>query len=123
MAFHERVARFKAFADRMPRSSERYRQVGGEKTRTELFVQKEEFSRRWPDLEDVFVRGRQDPGDLSEWEPFAGEMEIRAKKADYDYLRVIHGLESEWKVSASGWLQGIVERIRAQAVELMPSMR
>jgi bifunctional UDP-N-acetylglucosamine pyrophosphorylase / glucosamine-1-phosphate N-acetyltransferase len=120
-AFQERLKRFKAFADRMPRSSEGYRQVAGKRTRKELFVQKDELSRRWPELEAILIKGLEDPGDPSKWEPFAKEIGARAKEADQDWLRVIHGLENRWKVLGTQWLQGIVDRMQAQVVDLMPS--
>lgn len=121
LAFEERLARFKAFADRMPRSSEGYRRAAGERTRKELFVQKDELSRRWPDLEAMLLQSREDAGADTEWAPFVKEMRRRAEENNYDYLQVIHGLEKEWKRSGTHWLEGIVGGVERRAVELMPS--
>lgn len=122
MALQERLARFRAFAERMPRSIRRYREVVGEEMATELFAQKDEFSRKWPELETLFSESRKDSGDRSRWEPFVREIEVRAKRADYDYLQVIHGLDVNWRSVGTTWLQSIVDGITNRVIELMPSM-
>jgi UDP-N-acetylglucosamine/UDP-N-acetylgalactosamine diphosphorylase len=122
MAIGERLARLKALAERMPRSWEAYRQAAGEERGRELFVQKDEFSRKFPDLEAYVLKRRGDPGDPSAWEPFAVAVEKRAEAVDFHYLQMIHGLEGHWKAVGTRWLQGIVDDIMTRSVELMPSM-
>ncbi len=122
-AISERIRRFKVLAERMPRSAELYREIANGRFSERLLAQKDELYKGWQDLEALFLKNIEDPGDPSSWESFVSEIDRSAAKKSHDYLAVIQGLSDTWKKIGSTWLQEIVDRINREALEIMPSYR
>ncbi|MBW2317069.1 MAG: UDP-N-acetylglucosamine pyrophosphorylase [Deltaproteobacteria bacterium] len=122
-AIRERIRRLKGLAERMPRSAELYREIANGRLREKLLTQKDEFFKGWQDLEALFLKNIEDPGDPSSWESFVSEIDRSAAKKSHDYLAVIRGLSDTWKLKGSKWLQEIVDRINKKALEIMPSYK
>jgi len=121
MAIGERTARFKALAEKMPESANRYRAVVKGQVSDKLLTQKQELFERWQDVVAVFSRNSEYLGDPSVREPFLEEVNRQIKEKGARYLEVIQGLDKAWSAKGTEWLQGIVDAINQQALELMPS--
>ncbi len=121
MALGERTERFKSLAEKMPESADRYRAVVKGQVNGKLLTQKQELFERWQDVEGVFSRNLENPGDPSLREPFLEEVNRQIKEKGAHYLEVIQGLDKAWSSKGTEWLQGIVDAINQQALELMPS--
>jgi UDP-N-acetylglucosamine/UDP-N-acetylgalactosamine diphosphorylase len=121
MALNERVKRLKALSDKMPDSSKRYRKVMQGEVSEELLRQKQELFDRWQEVEAVFADSREDPGDRSSREPFLEQIERAIREKGSDYVGVIQGLDAGWSAEGTRWLQGIVDGINRQVLDIMPS--
>lgn len=121
MAIKERIKRFKALAEKMPESADRYRSIMKGEAKDRLLRQKQEFFDRWQDLEGVFAENLENRGDPSIREPFVAHLARDIKEEGTDYVRVIQGLDRSWSAEGTKWLQGIVESVKAQAFQVMPS--
>ena len=121
MAIKERLDRFKALSQKMPESIEKYRAIMKEEASERVLRQKKAFYERWPDVEAVFERNLDDPGDPLTREPFLEEISRRVTEGGPDYITVIQSLDRAWSGKGTRWLQGIVDRIHEQALERMPS--
>ncbi|NVM23636.1 MAG: UDP-N-acetylglucosamine pyrophosphorylase [Desulfobacterales bacterium] len=123
MTFDERIKRLKALADKMPDSVKMYRKVIGNRANEELLMQKRELFDRWQEIEAIFADGRKEPGEPSLREPFLEQMEKLIKEKGSSYVPVIQGLGANWSAKGTEWLQGIVDTINQQALEVIPSFR
>jgi len=122
MAIKERIKRFKALAQKMPESAERYRAIMKGETEERLVRQKQELFDRWQDLETVFAQGLEGRGDLSVLEPFVERISKDVKGKGSGYMATIQGLDESWSVRGTMWLQGIVDSVNEQALGVVPSL-
>ena len=123
MAIRERIERFKALAEKMPESADRYRAIVKREASDKLLTQKDELFERWQDAEAVFARNLENSGDPSVQEPFLEEVNRHVEEKGTDYLAVIQGLDKVWSAKGTEWLQGVVDAINQQALEVMPSYK
>ena len=123
MAIHERIERLEALARKMPESVKGYRRIMKEQSNEKLLRQKQELFDRWQDVEAVFERNLENPGDPAIREPFMEEVCRGVKERGADYVGVIQGLDKAWSLKGTKWLQGIVDTINEEAMELMPSFK
>jgi len=121
MALNERIKRFKALSGKMPESAKRYRSVMKGQVSEELLRQKQELFDRWQEVEAVFANSRKDSGDPSCREPFLEQIERAVREKGSEYVGVIQGLDATWSAEGTRWLQGIVDGINRQVLDLMPS--
>ena len=121
MALGERIKRFKDLARRMPGSAKMYRKIMKDKANEKLLKQKEELFDRWQALEAVFAKSLGDRGDSPRRGPFLEQIDKLIKEKGCDYVAVIHGLDARWSAEGTHWLQGIVDGINRQCLELLPS--
>ena len=121
MALNERIKRLKALSDKMPESVKRYRKVVKGQVDEKLLRQKQELFDKWQEVEAVFASGREAPGDHSCREPFLEQIERAVREKGSDYVGVIQGLDDTWSAEGTRWLQGIVDGINRQLLDLMPS--
>jgi UDP-N-acetylglucosamine/UDP-N-acetylgalactosamine diphosphorylase len=123
MAIEERIKRFKALAQKMPESAEKYRSIMKGEAKERLLRQKQELFDRWQDLEGVFVRNMENQGDPSIREPFAEHLSRHVQKEGTGYVRVLQGLDRSWSAEGTKWLQGIVGTVKEGAFQVMPSFK
>ncbi|MCK4389173.1 MAG: hypothetical protein KAV83_02895 [Desulfobacterales bacterium] len=121
MAIRERIERFKALAQKMPESARRYRAIVKEQANEKLLRQKQELFDRWQDVEAVLSSSLENPGDPSVREPFLERLNKHIKEKGTGYVAVIQGLDKIWSAMGTKWLQGIVDAVNEQALEVMPS--
>ncbi|MDY6839046.1 MAG: UDP-N-acetylglucosamine pyrophosphorylase [Thermodesulfobacteriota bacterium] len=123
MAIEERIKRFKALAQKMPESAEKYRSIMKGEAKERLLRQKQELFDRWQDLEGVFVRNLENQGDPSIREPFVEHLSRHVQKEGTGYVRVLQGLDRSWSAEGTKWLQGIVGTVKEEAFQVMPSFK
>jgi UDP-N-acetylglucosamine/UDP-N-acetylgalactosamine diphosphorylase len=121
MALNERIKRLKTLSEKMSESAKRYRSVVKGGVSEEFLRQKQELFERWQQVEAVFASSREDPGDHSCREPFLEQIERAVGEKGPDYVGVIQGLDATWSAEGTRWLQGIVDGINRQVLDLMPS--
>jgi len=120
-AVAERTKRLKALAQKMPESADTYRKVikgGANKT---LLRQKKELFERWPDVEAVIQQHWENKGKASMRELFLEEIDRQISQRGRDYLSVVQGLDTSWRVKGTAWLQDIVDAVNQSALEVIPA--
>ena len=90
-------------------------------TSERLMRQKNELRDRWPEMEDAFKIHENKEDDLSIRDSFLETINRGIKMTGKDYIPVIKGLSSEDTNIGTRWLQGIVDGITAQIVEIIPN--
>jgi len=115
MALKERVKRLGDLCLKMPDLDI------AKKTSERLMRQKNELRDRWPEMEEAFKTHKNKKGDLSIRDLFLETINRGIKKSGSDYIPVIKGLSVENATQGTKWLQGIVDNITAQIIEIIPS--
>ena len=86
-----------------------------------LMHQKNKLRDRWPEMEEAFKVNKIKEGDLSIRDLFLETINRGIKKSGRDYIPVIKGLSVENATQGTKWLQGIVDDITAQIIEIIPT--
>jgi len=120
MAIEERMRQFKALANKMPESVSRYRALLKAQANGRLVKQKQEFSDRWQDIDDMLRQCQEWTGNPSVLEEFLGVLQ-KAMDENSDYVAVIQGLDETASLQGTAWLQGIVDTINNEALTILPS--
>jgi len=115
MAIEERVKRLGELCLKMPDPDI------GKETSERLMHQKNELRDRWPEMEELFKTNKNKKGDRSIRDLFLETIDRGIKKSGRDYIPVIKGLSVENANNGTKWLQGIVDDITAQMIEIIPS--
>ena len=115
MALKERVKRLGDLCLKMPDLDI------AKKTSERLMRQKNELRDRWPEMEEAFKTHKNKKGDLSIRDLFLETINRGIKKSGSDYIPVIKELSVENATQGTKWLQGIVDNITAQIIEIIPS--
>ncbi|MBW2021028.1 MAG: UDP-N-acetylglucosamine pyrophosphorylase [Deltaproteobacteria bacterium] len=123
IALDERIKRLKAFAQKMPASAEKYRKIMKDRANQKLLEQKQALFERWQEVEDIFYANQDNSGDPAIREPFLEQVSEHIKKKGPDYIAVIQGIDQTWLAKGTKWLQGIVDTINRQALEIIPPFR
>ncbi|MEA1927081.1 MAG: UDP-N-acetylglucosamine pyrophosphorylase, partial [Candidatus Auribacterota bacterium] len=121
LALAERVKRLGAVAAKMSASIESRRQLGTGKKLEAVTVRQRELHENWPKIEAVLKAGRKEQGDSSSRDPFLERLSRGAEKTKTDYISTIQELEPTWSEKGSDWLQGIVDGITRNVLDLLPS--
>ena len=74
-------------------------------------------------MEAVFVSRLENAGDPSAREPFLEQVTRQIKEKGADYVAVIQGLDRSWSANGTQWLQGIVDAINEEVLQVMPSFK
>ena len=77
----------------------------------------------WPDLKGVFEQHKSEEGDTGRRDLFLEKINKGIAEEGRDYLSVIQALESSDAAVGTHWLQGIVDRVVAAALNLIPSYK
>ncbi len=115
MAIEERIKRLGELCLKIPDPGI------AKETSERLMRQKNELREIWPEMEDAFKTNINREGDLSIRDLFLERINRGIKKSGRDYIPVIKGLSVENVRQGTKWLQGIVDGITAQVVEIIPS--
>ena len=115
MAIEERVKRLGELCSKMPDPNI------AKETSERLMRQKNELRDRWPEMEEALKVNKIKEGDLGIRDLFLETINRGIKMLGKDYIQVIKGLSVENANQGTKWLQGIVDDITVQLIELIPS--
>jgi UDP-N-acetylglucosamine/UDP-N-acetylgalactosamine diphosphorylase len=121
-AISERITRFEALANKLQSS------VSAQKNNKSIqpsgvSSQKQELFQRWSDLKVLFERLKSEKGDADHRNSFLETVHTGIEKADLDYISVIKGLAASDAAIGTQWLQGIVDRVVEETLNLIPSYK
>ena len=123
MAVAERIKRLREVANRMPRSIELHKKLTSGRVQQKTVQKKQEFFEKWADIERVFSESLDLEGELSQKEAFSDILDKAIIKKGRNYLLVIKGLTETESLVGTAWLQGLVNEITNNVLEILPSFR
>jgi UDP-N-acetylglucosamine/UDP-N-acetylgalactosamine diphosphorylase len=86
----------------------------------ECSYQKPELSEHWLELKDSFQVHQEKEGNRELRDKFLESLTRSISSTGKDYIAVIQGLAAQNSENGIGWLQGIVDRITADAENILP---
>jgi bifunctional UDP-N-acetylglucosamine pyrophosphorylase/glucosamine-1-phosphate N-acetyltransferase len=122
-AVAERLARFKALAEKMGKSLELGERFLPEVTRGDVLRQQREFRERWPELEACLTDCQEEVTGREERDRFLADLPSVREAQGNDYLRVIRSLDRRLSSLGTLWLQRVVDAIAERALTCVPSCR
>ena len=123
MVFDERIKRFKELCRKMQESGRANKKIPNEKASQQVLNQRNELYNRWPELEESFSVHRIAEDNEGLRDPFLEKIFSGIKTSGKDYISVIKGLDVEDTETGIRWLQGIVDRITAEILKIIPSFQ
>jgi UDP-N-acetylglucosamine/UDP-N-acetylgalactosamine diphosphorylase len=123
MVFDERIKRFKDLCRKMHESGRANKKIPNEKASQQVLNQRNELYNRWPELEESFSVHRIAEDNEGLRDPFLEKIFSGIKTSGKDYISVIKGLDVEDTETGIRWLQGIVDRITAEFLMIIPSFQ
>jgi len=119
----ERLARFKALAEKMEKSLEQGERFLPGETRGDILRQQREFRERWPELEACLTDRQEEAAGREERDGFlAGLLPVREAQGN-DYIRAIRSLDRGIAALGTLWLQRVVDAVAKRALACVPSCR
>lgn len=123
-AISERITRLEALCHKLQISLETDTQNSSERDRSfSAPKQKQELVARWPRMNDLLNQSRDKTGNAGQRDAFLENLQKGIKKTGLDYISVIQGLSKSEAVVGTQWLQGIVDRVVNEALNLIPSFK
>jgi len=122
-ALAERLARFKALAEKMGKSLELGERFLPGKTRGDILRQQREFRERWPELEACLTDRQEDAAGREERDGFLAKLAPVREAQGSDYIRVIRSLDRDVASLGTLWLQRVVAAVAERALARIPSCR
>ncbi len=123
MAIAERIKRLGQVANKMPRSMEVYNNLNTGLIQKNTLKSQQEFFEKWADMAHVFNKSLDMEGDPSKKEAFLKIVEKAVGKNGKDYLTVIKGLTEVEASTGTAWLQGLVDRITKNVMQVLPRLK
>ncbi|MCX5819942.1 MAG: UDP-N-acetylglucosamine pyrophosphorylase [Deltaproteobacteria bacterium] len=120
-AIAERLARFKALAEKMGKSLELGERFLPGKIRGNILRQQREFRERWPELETGLTDRREDAAGREERDGFLAKLVPIREAQGSDYIRVIRSLDGDGASLGTQWLQRVVAAVAERALARVPS--
>ena len=119
----ERLARFKALAEKMEKSLELGERFLSGETRGAILRQQREFLERWPELEACLTDRQEEAAGREERDGFLAVLPSVRKAQGNDYIRVIRSLDRGIASLGTLWLQRVVDAVAESAHACVPSCR
>ncbi len=123
VAIAERLARFKALAEKMGKSLEFGERFLPGKIRGDILRQQREFRERWPELEACLTDRQEDEAGREERDGFLAKLAPVREAQGSDYIRVIRSLDRDVASLGTLWLQRVVAAVAERALACVPSCR
>jgi bifunctional UDP-N-acetylglucosamine pyrophosphorylase / glucosamine-1-phosphate N-acetyltransferase len=123
LARAERLARFKALAEKMGKSLELGERFLPGKIRGDVLRQQREFRQRWPEMEACLTDRREDEAGREERDGFLSKMAPARAEQGNDYIRVIRSLDRDVASLGTLWLQRVVADVAERALACVPFCR
>jgi UDP-N-acetylglucosamine/UDP-N-acetylgalactosamine diphosphorylase len=123
-AISERINRLEALCDKIqtflemetPKNIARGRSSPAPK-------QKQELVARWSRMKDLLNQRRSETGEARDQDSFLEKVQKGIKQTGQDYISVIQSMSPSDSVIGTQWLQGIVDRVVDDALEVIPSFK
>lgn len=122
-ALAERLARFKALADKMGKSIELGERFLPAEGRADILRGQREFRERWPELEACLTDRREETAGRKERDGFLAKLAAAREAQGNDYIRVIRSLDPDVSALGTRWLQQAVDSIAAPALSCVSCRR
>ena len=119
----ERLARFKALAEKMEKSLEQGERFLPGETRGEILRRQREFRERWPELEACLTDRHEESAGLEERDGFLAALPSVREAHGNDYIRAIRSLDLGLSSLGTLWLQRAVDAVAERALARVPSCR
>jgi len=116
LAISERIHRLEVLGDKM-----QTRDRPGESS--PVRDQIEDFYQNWSQLKDLLNQRKKEEGDVTQRGFFLEKIQKHIVENGTDYIGVIQGLSASDGAMATVWLQGIVDRVVNDALNLIPSFK
>jgi UDP-N-acetylglucosamine/UDP-N-acetylgalactosamine diphosphorylase len=120
-AIAERANRLESFCHKITESSQIDKQKGNASGRPSK--QKQELVARWPQVRDLLDQRQTETGDTGNRDAFLESVHKGIQQAGPDYIAVIQGLSPSDRAIGTQWLQGIVDQVVNETLNLIPSFR
>lgn len=117
----ERITRLADLAEKMPLSIEIYKKISQKDTASKILVQQNELYEKRAELVHYLRAMNEQQGDIPTRDQFIEAIICSKDKFGQDYIQVIQSLDQETKTIGSAWLQGIVDHIIAETLQILPS--
>ncbi len=123
-AISERVNRLEVLCSKIQKYLEMDPQKNNAHVRSSpALKQKQELVARWSQVRDLLNQSRNETGDTGKRNSFLEKVHKGISKNGLDYIAVIQGLSASDGVIGTQWLQGIVDRVVNETLNLIPSFR
>ena len=123
-AISERINRLEALSDKIQISLEmETKKKGGPERSSPALKQKQEWVTRWPRMKDLLNQSRAETGEAGDRDAILENVQKGIKKTGLDYISVIQGLPPSDAAIGTQWLQGIVDRVVNEALNVIPSFK
>jgi UDP-N-acetylglucosamine/UDP-N-acetylgalactosamine diphosphorylase len=123
-AISERVNRLEALCDKIQISLEmETKKKGAPERSSPALKQKQELVTRWPRMKDLLNQSRAETGEAGDRDAFLENVRKGIKKTGLDYISVIQGMPPSDAAIGTQWLQGIVDRVVNEALNVIPSFK
>lgn len=123
MGIHERIRRLQDFADHMPESIRIQKRNLKKDAASPSIVQQGELYQRMPAVKSTLEDLIDFQGDNEARGIFLSHMTSAIKSHDKDYISVINQLEAKHKLVGTKWLQGIVDRVTREVLDMVPGFK
>ena len=122
LAILERINRLEALCDKIQKNMETH--PGGKSGRSSpASDQMKDFYQNWSQLKDLLNQRKRAEGDITQRDFFLEKIQKRIVKNGADYIDVIQGLTPSEGAIATHWLQGIVDQVVNDALNMIPSFK
>ena len=121
-AITERVDRLEALSIKIKKVVESQKRTKSAKS-SSLLEQKQQFYQKWPQLKDLLDQHLNENGDIGDRDAFLENISKGIRKTGVDYIAVIQSLPLSATSMGIKWLQGIVDQVVQDALEIIPSFK
>jgi hypothetical protein len=123
-AISERINRLEALCAKIQMSLETETKKEGKPAKSSAARrQKQEWVTQWSRMKDLLDQSRAETGEARDRDVFLEDVQKGIKKNGLDYISVIQGLPPADAAIGTRWLQGIVDRVVNEALNVTPSFK
>ena len=119
----ERIQRLNQLIGKIPLSIQKYNDIYQMDASAKIMVQQKELHEKRDAVNSCLLSMCRYEGDTVLRDPFLNQVAQASQNNDKHYIHTIQTLDLETKQMGTEWLQGIVNKIHAEILEILPSFR
>jgi len=119
----ERIQRLGQLAQKMDRSIQNNTEKKDSATASNLLIQQQELLANKDRLSDKLQNLSAESGDVQLRDRFLKKLNDETDKGSQSYIEAIQSLNADIKIVGTRWLQGIVDHVLDEALDILPSFR